>query len=293
MTGPATAGPGEAAGQPVPDAAAGAAAAAAAAGEPEPSAGGGPGWGPALGEPTITLLLRHGQTPLSTERRFAGRGDIPLTKQGAKQAAQAARRLGRSGVDVVISSPLRRAKDTAEVVAGAARVPLVLEEDFAEADFGEWEGLTFAEAGKRWPDELAAWMASPDASPPGGESFAMVALRVLAGLDRMLEAYRHQTIVVVSHVTPIKTLVCRALLAPPEAMFRMNLDVSSLSRIDLFDNGASLLRSLNDTGHLRRRPLPAARTRLVGAGEMAGRPRRSRFAGTAEEGPDSAGQGGR
>lgn len=216
-------------------------------------ADGGPGWGPALGEPTVTLLLRHGQTPLSAERRFAGRGDVPLTKEGVRQAAQAAKRLARAGVDVVVSSPLRRARVTAEMVAQAAGVPLVIDDDFAEADFGEWEGLTFAEAGRRWPDELAAWVASPDAAPPGGESFAMLALRVLTGLDRLLEGHRHQTAVIVSHVTPIKTLVCRALLAPPEAMFRMNLDVSSLTRIDLFDNGASLLRSLNDTGHLRRR----------------------------------------
>ncbi len=199
------------------------------------------------------MLLRHGQTPFSTERRFAGRGDIPLTKDGTRQAAQAAKRLARSGVDVVVSSPLRRARDTAELVARTAGVVLVIDDDFAEADFGEWEGLTFAEAGQRWPAEQAAWMASPDAAPPRGASVAMVALRVLAGLDRLLESHRHQTAVVVSHVTPIKTLVCRALLAPPEAMFRMNLDVSSLSRIDLFDNGASLLRSLNDTGHLRRR----------------------------------------
>ena len=250
MTEPATAEPGEAPGLRAPEALT-------EAGEPSAH---GPGWGPALGEPTILLLLRHGETPMSTERRFAGKGDIPLTRHGVRQAAQAAKRLARSGVDVVVSSPLRRAADTAQAVAEAARVPLVIEEDFAEADFGEWEGLTFAEAGQRWPDELAAWLASPDASPPGGESFAMVALRVLAGLDRLLESHRHQTIVVVSHVTPIKTLVCRALLAPPEAMFRMNLDVSSLSRIDLFDNGASLLRSLNDTGHLRRRGLSAART---------------------------------
>lgn len=212
-----------------------------------------PGWGPALGRPTVTLLLRHGQTAMSAERRFAGRGDIPLTKDGTRQAASAARRLAKSGVDVIVTSPLQRARRTAEAVAEATGAALVVDDDLVEADFGEWEGLTFAEAGRQWPDELAAWMASPDAAPPGGESFAMVALRVLAGLDRLLNAHRHRTAVVVSHVTPIKTLVCRALLAPPEAMFRMNLDVASLSRIDCFDNGAALLRSLNDTAHLQRR----------------------------------------
>ncbi len=210
------------------------------------------GWGAALGPPTTTLLLRHGQTALSAERRFAGRDDIPLTKEGVRQAAAAARRLARSGVDVIVSSPLQRARRTAEAVAEATRAAMQVDNDLAEADFGSWEGLTFAEAGRQWPDELAAWMASPDAAPPGGESFAMVALRVLAALDRLLAAHQHKTVVVVSHVTPIKTLICRALLAPPDAMFRINLDVASLSRIDCFDSGAALVRSLNDTAHLQR-----------------------------------------
>lgn len=210
------------------------------------------GWGAPAGKPTATLLLRHGQTELSTERRFAGRADIPLTAEGLRQAGLVARRLADAGnVDVIVTSPLQRARRTAEAVAEVTGAPLVVDEDLAEADFGAWEGLTFAEAGRQWPDELAAWMGSPDAMPPDGESFAMVALRVLAGLDRILDNHRHKTAVVVSHVTPIKTLVCRALLAPPEAMFRMNLDVASLSRVDCFDNGSAVVRSLNDTGHLR------------------------------------------
>ncbi len=203
----------------------------------------------------MTLLLRHGATELSAERRFAGRGDIALTKDGVKQAGLAARRLAASpGVDVIVTSPLQRTRRTAEAVAEATGAPLTVDDDLIEADFGEWQGLTFAEARERWPDELAAWLATPDAAPPGGESFAMVAMRVLAAMDRLVESHPHKQAVVVSHVTPIKTLVCRALLAPPEAMFRMNLDVASLTRIDCFDNGSSLLRSLNDTSHLQVRP---------------------------------------
>ena len=217
----------------------------------EPAGVGGSGWGRSLGKPTTTILLRHGQTELSTERRFAGRGDIPLTREGVRQAELAARRLAAAGAEVVITSPLQRARRTAEVVAEAAGVPLVVYEELVEADFGSWQGLTFGEAAKKWPDELAAWMASPDAAPPDGESFAMVAMRVLTGLDRLMADYQHQTTIVVSHVTPIKTLVCRALLAPPEAMFRMNLDVASLCHIDCFDNGSAVLRTLNDTAHLQ------------------------------------------
>ena len=153
-------------------------------------------------------------------------------------------------MDVIVTSPLQRSRRTAEAVAEATGAPLVVDQDLAEADFGAWEGLTFGEVRKQWPDELAAWMGSPDAVPPGGESFAMVALRVLAALDRLIGDYPQATTVVVSHVTPIKTLICRALLAPPEAMFRMNLDVASLSRVDWFDGRSALVRSLNDTAHL-------------------------------------------
>jgi ribonuclease H / adenosylcobalamin/alpha-ribazole phosphatase len=209
------------------------------------------GWRPALGKPTTTLLLRHGQTHLSAERRFAGRGDIPLTGLGLEQAAAAAARLAQRGdIDRVLTSPLQRARQTASAVAAAAGVPLAVDNDLAETDFGSWEGMSFAEVMARWPDEMAAWMADPGAAPPGGESFAAVGIRVNAALDRLLAAHQGQTVVVVSHVTPIKTLVCRALLAPPQAMFRMHLDVAALSEAAWFADGPALLRSLNDTAHL-------------------------------------------
>jgi ribonuclease H / adenosylcobalamin/alpha-ribazole phosphatase len=213
----------------------------------------GQGWGTTTGPPTVTLLLRHGQTELSTERRFSGRDDVPLTTEGLKQARLAGRRFASSTVDVIVTSPLQRARRTAEAVAEATGAALVVDHDLIEADFGAWQGLTFGQARHDWPDQLAAWMASPDAAPPGGESFATVALRVLAALDRLTGQYPRATAVVVSHVTPIKTLLCRALLAPPEAMFRMNLDVASVSRVEWFDAGSALVRSLNDTSHLAER----------------------------------------
>ena len=212
------------------------------------------GWRATGEAPTTTLLLRHGQTEMSAERRFAGRGDIPLTSTGVEQAAAAAVRLAdRGGIDVVLTSPLLRALRTAEAVAHAVGVPLTVDPDLVETDFGDWEGMTFGEVLARWPDEMEAWRADVSAAPPGGESFAAVAKRVDAALDRLLTERKGQTVVVVSHVTPIKTLVCRALLAPPAAMFRMHLDVAALCEAAWFADGPALLRSLNDTAHLLRR----------------------------------------
>lgn len=191
---------------------------------------------------------------MSVERRFAGRGDIPLTDLGQQQAADAAAALAeRGGIAAVVTSPLGRALQTAEAVAQQAGAPLIVDEDFAETDFGSWEGLTFAEAMTRWPDEMTAWRADATAAPPGGESFAAVAKRVDAALDRVLGAQQGQTVVVVSHVTPIKTVVCRALLAPTAALFRIYLDVASLTEAAWFGDGQAVLRSLNDTAHLRSR----------------------------------------
>lgn len=212
----------------------------------------GTGWRPATGIATSTLLVRHGQTALSVERRFAGRGDIPLTDLGQEQAAATAAWLAaRYRIDAVVSSPLRRARSTAEAVASAAGVPLVVDDDLVETDFGSWEGLTFTDVSTRWPAEMRAWLANADVAPPDGESFAAVGKRVLGALDRLLSSHPGQTLAVVSHVTPIKTMICRALLAPSAALFRMHLDVASVSRVDWFSDGAAVLRSLNNTAHLR------------------------------------------
>ena len=130
-------------------------------------------------------------------------------------------------------------------------MPLAVDDDLAETDFGSWEGMSFGEVMAAWPDEMAAWLTDADAAPPGGESFAAVGLRVDAALRRLQVAHQGKTVVVVSHVTPIKTLACRALLAPTAALFRMHLDVASLTEAAWFADGAALLRSLNDTAHLR------------------------------------------
>jgi probable phosphoglycerate mutase len=214
--------------------------------------GAGTGWGPAQGQATITLLLRHGQTALSTERRFAGLSDIELTETGVRQAKLAGERLAaRGGVDVIVASPLRRTRQTAEEVAAATSARVEYDDDLRETDFGDWEGLTFTEAQRRWPAEVAAWLADPAAAPPGGESFAAVAIRVQAAWERLMAAHARETVLVVSHVTPIKTLLTEALLAPPAAMYRMHLDVGSLSEIDWYSDGPAVVRSLNDTAHLR------------------------------------------
>src|SRR6478736_5602619 len=99
------------------------------------------GWRQERGEPVTTVLLRHGETALFAERWFAGRGDLPLTGLGEKQAGAAAARLAGRKVDAIVSSPLRRARQAADAVAAATGVPVSVEDGLMEVDFGAWEGL--------------------------------------------------------------------------------------------------------------------------------------------------------
>ncbi|MEV5407520.1 bifunctional RNase H/acid phosphatase [Thermopolyspora sp. NPDC052614] len=216
--------------------------------------GSGTGWMP---RPTRTatslLLLRHGETPLSVDKRFSGTGDPVLTAKGVAQAEAAAVRLSREPyrIDVIVTSPLKRALQTAEAVAARTGREVVVEEGLRETDFGSWEGHTFAEIQRRWPDHLTAWLADPSVAPPGGESFQQTAERVEAAVSRLIAKYPGRTILTVSHVTPIKTILRLALLAPPAALYRMHLDIACLSTVDYYADGPAVVRSVNDTSHLR------------------------------------------
>jgi broad specificity phosphatase PhoE/ribonuclease HI len=208
----------------------------------------GSGWGRPSGAPTSTVLLRHGQTALSIESRFSGLGSDPeLTAEGREQARVAGERLTTHEFDAIITSPLRRARQTAEVVSAivAHRGEIVVEDGVRETDFGEWEGLTFAEVGRKWPDEMAAWLADPTVAPPGGESFTETDKRVGEAIEGLRESYPGARLLVVSHVTPIKLLVRRALEAPMSALYRMHLELASVTTIDWYADGPAVVRALN------------------------------------------------
>ncbi|MEU9931858.1 bifunctional RNase H/acid phosphatase [Streptomyces anulatus] len=215
------------------------------------------GWGsaPDLGAPATLVLLRHGETALTPEKRFSGSGgtDPELSATGRGQAERAAEHFAALGtVREIVSSPLRRCRETAAAVADRLGLDVRIDEGLRETDFGAWEGLTFGEVRERYADDLTAWLASPDTAPTGGgESFAQVAERVAAARDRIVARYAGRTVLLVTHVTPIKTLVRLALGAPPEALFRMELSAASISTVAHYADGNASVRLLNDTSHLR------------------------------------------
>ncbi len=217
-------------------------------------------WTGQTGTPTRLLLLRHGETELSVQRRYSGRGDPELTARGHDQAEAAAVRLAApradglapDGVAAVLTSPLRRARQTAAAVVDALGVPLEVCEALTETDFGGWEGLTFAEAAERDPQLHARWLGDEHVPPPGGESFADVGARVAAERAAILAAYPGETVVVVTHVTPVKMMLRAALAGGPEILYRLHLDLASLSVADFYPDGGASVRLFNDTGHLPR-----------------------------------------
>ncbi|MGH3795741.1 MAG: bifunctional RNase H/acid phosphatase [Pseudonocardiaceae bacterium] len=208
-------------------------------------------WTGATGTPTRLLLLRHGQTEHSAQRRYSGRRDVPLTELGERQAAAAAARLSTvDGAAAVISSPALRTRQTAKPVADALGIALNVHDGLLETDFGAWEGLTFAEAAQRDPELHARWLTDTSVTPPQGESMDAVHRRVRRVRDELIAEYGGATLVVVTHVTPIKALLRMALDAGPSLLHRLHLDLASLSIAEFFPDGPPSVRLVNDTSHL-------------------------------------------
>ncbi|MFH9428706.1 bifunctional RNase H/acid phosphatase [Streptomyces sp. NPDC017615] len=216
-----------------------------------------PGWSaaPDLGAPATFVLLRHGETPLTPQKRFSGSGgsDPALSEVGREQARLVAAALARRGtVQAVVASPLARTRETAGVVAARLGLEVSVDDGLRETDFGAWEGLTFGEVRERYPDDLNAWLGDPEVSPTGGgESFARTAERIEETRARLVAEYKGRTVLLVTHVTPIKTLLRLALGAPPESLFRMELSAASLSAVAYYADGNASVRLFNDTSHLR------------------------------------------
>lgn len=205
--------------------------------------------------PTVTTmtLLRHGATVHSVAKRFSGWGgdDPGLSDEGRQQAAQVAAHLSALGEpDLIVASPMARTVETARIAADQLHREVLVDHDLRECAFGEWDGKTFAEVQEQSPDELAKWLAATDVAPPGGESFDEVTDRVTAVRDRLVAEHPGRSLLLVTHVTPLKTLVRLALQAPAHAVFRMEVRPGSLSRVQWFGDGHASVASFNETGHL-------------------------------------------
>lgn len=184
---------------------------------------------------TRLLLVRHGETLANREYRYIGTRDDALSEQGQLQAEALAEALSILPVAAVYSSPRQRTVATAEPIAARHQLAVQLLPELVEGSFGMWEGLSRAEVLARSAEDeqlLLDWESNPEIAPPGGESFAAMCERVVGAVERLAQVHPDQTIVLVSHVGPIKVLLCAAMGAPLSALFQMFLDPATISVVD-------------------------------------------------------------
>ncbi|SCX09072.1 bifunctional RNase H/acid phosphatase [Corynebacterium jeikeium] len=208
-----------------------------------------PEWHPG-GKPTRLWVLRHGQTEMSVKKQFSGLSDPELTSHGREQARRAAAYVagqlaggtgGSAGPVAIYSSPLKRTRQTAEAVAEAlATSPRVhVTEALIEMNFGDWEGRTFAEVMDEFPLEHDACFWDSSAAPSGGESPDDVLARVRPFLRDVARNHPGEDVVLVSHVTPIKSILRHALCASGALYRTLHLDLAGLSVIEIFPDGSN------------------------------------------------------
>ena len=197
--------------------------------------------------PLRLLLIRHGEVLANREMRYVGARDEPLADSGIAQADRLAAALAPLPVQAVYSSPLARARETGRRIAAARAVDLRIEPRLREQSFGEWEGLTRAEVLERDRERLLRWESDLGTSPPGGEPLTEVQARMLALVQELACGHRGENVALVSHVGPIKALLCAALGTPLATARRMFLDPGTLSVVDWGER--PVLRLFNAHGH--------------------------------------------
>ena len=201
---------------------------------------------------TRFILVRHGETIANREFRYIGASDNALTEHGQVQAVQLAGALSILPVAAVYSSPRQRAYQTALPIASRHGLTVQILEDLREVDFGLWEGLSRGEVIARSVQDaeyLLAWERETALAPPGGESLDAMHRRVSAVVEKLVQAHPDQTIVLVSHVGPIKAVLCAALGVPVSAAFRIFLDPATISVVD-WRQPYPVVRLLNSHSHL-------------------------------------------
>jgi probable phosphoglycerate mutase len=213
---------------------------------------------------TRLLLIRHGEVDANVEFRFLGRTDDPLNATGVGQAERLAALTATLSIDLVYSSPLVRARTTAHAVAEAANVAVRVDDRLIELDFGDWEGLTRQQIINGSSDRrefIVRWDSDPTLEAPAGESLLAVQNRIVDFANRMPRSHPGKTVAIVSHMGPIKALLCAALDVPLSAARRIFLDPATVSVVDW--STRPVVRLVNSHAHLGwvnarwlRKPLP-------------------------------------
>jgi alpha-ribazole phosphatase len=199
----------------------------------------------------LFYLLRHGETEWNAQNRFCGRTDVPLSDAGRRQAHRLGERLKSMPIEVLYSSPLKRALETARVISGITGLKPTVDERLAEINYGQWEGKTLEEILKDDPAVFRAWSADPGrVAPAGGESGIEAQQRVVPFLDELARKHRGQHVAVVFHKTVCRLAVCHFLgMSPSDYRRRLTMDNTALNIVLPCEDGWQLV-TYNDISHL-------------------------------------------
>ncbi|SDL84725.1 probable phosphoglycerate mutase [Corynebacterium mycetoides] len=201
---------------------------------------------------TRFVLLRHGQTEHSAAKLYSGSSDPSLTDVGVEQAQRAAHAVAAmEPIDVIVTSPQTRARQTAKACADALGIADIdVDEGLREMDYGAFEGLSRAECVERYAEEFDAWQASTSVAPPDGESLAALHRRVTRARLALQDKHEGKTILVVTHMTPIKSIIRQGLGVGDEAFRHIFLDLASVSVVEFYGD-FGVVRCVNDVAHHR------------------------------------------
>lgn len=211
---------------------------------------------------TTLILVRHGRTDYTQSHRLSGKGgqDPQLSELGIEDATKVAKAIAEVGAlgqfknimkpTLVISSPLARAKETADLIARSIGVDVQIADGLQEISFGDWDGHTNQEVAQKWSTEFEAWRGSVEIAPPNGESLRDFDFRVMQAKEAILSNHEGQTLVLVSHVMPIRGLVRSAMAADWEAYWRVSIAPCSITILRFWGNEAAEVTCVNYSGHL-------------------------------------------
>jgi len=197
------------------------------------------------------FLARHGLTDWNNDGRFQGQTDVPLNASGERQAEALGRKLAGEALDVIFTSDLARAVETAKAISTHQCCPIVIDQRLREIRFGKWEGQTYAEIAHNDPETLHAWETRvPRASGPGGEALDDLAKRVQSFLDELSANYTGKTGLIVAHGGTLTVMVCLLLGLPPNQYWQFRISQASLTEVMFSPPAKTILYYLNDTCHL-------------------------------------------
>jgi broad specificity phosphatase PhoE len=198
---------------------------------------------------TRLIVVRHGETDFTSEKRYCGFSDPRLNARGRKQAERVGARLQDFAIDRVYASDLARAYETAKIACPLSSA--VRSADFREMDFGKIEGLTYADCLKQYPDIYSRWLADPqNVVLPDGESWHEFFRRIMRGLSELLSMHQQETIALFTHSGPIRVVLCQIKNGPATEFWTLSQDNGAINIVDFSLDGIPTLVRENDTAHL-------------------------------------------